>query len=502
MSRARRSTTIDHVLKYTGVFGGVQGLSILISVVRNKLTTSLLGPAGIGLMGIYLAISEFVSSTCNFGLPFSFVRRLSELFEADDTEGIERFVLVLRTWCVLTALLAGLVCVVCAPLLGSLFSDGTTDLSWHPALVAPMAMSVILVGGEISILKGIRRLKRVAWVSMLSAVSLLCFATPIFWLFGIDGILLALDITAVASLAIHLAFTLPIFPWRIAPFSREVLQDGMPMLRIGIPFVLSAMAGSGTTMALSALLLKLGSMEDVGLYRSASILMMGYAGIVFSALESDFFPRLSSVNHDRQRRNRCINQQIQVCVALVGPFMIGLAVLMPVVLHILYASEFLVIEEMALAAVFFTFFRAITTPIGYSALAHGDSLLYLTMEVIYDIVMLLLIVSFYHFWGLLGAGIGLSASALFDLMLISTCYGIHYGFRFERHTIAIIVSQTFTVAAAVAVCFLLPPIPKYIAGALLLALSTFFAVRSLGPDSEILQKFMSRFRFLGQKTNH
>ena len=33
-----------HILKYTGVFGGVQGLNILLGLVRNKIVALLLGP--------------------------------------------------------------------------------------------------------------------------------------------------------------------------------------------------------------------------------------------------------------------------------------------------------------------------------------------------------------------------------------------------------------------------------------------------------------------------
>ena len=40
----------DHVLKYTGVFGGVQMLKMLTSVVRNKLTAAFLGANGMGLI--------------------------------------------------------------------------------------------------------------------------------------------------------------------------------------------------------------------------------------------------------------------------------------------------------------------------------------------------------------------------------------------------------------------------------------------------------------------
>ena len=41
------------VLKYTGIFGGVQGLNVVVSLVRNKLAAVLLGPAGMGLVSLH-----------------------------------------------------------------------------------------------------------------------------------------------------------------------------------------------------------------------------------------------------------------------------------------------------------------------------------------------------------------------------------------------------------------------------------------------------------------
>ena len=41
-------TSYDHVLKYTGVFGGVQVLTMLVSMLRNKLAAWWLSKAGMG----------------------------------------------------------------------------------------------------------------------------------------------------------------------------------------------------------------------------------------------------------------------------------------------------------------------------------------------------------------------------------------------------------------------------------------------------------------------
>ena len=49
------------VLKYTGIFGGVQGLNVIVSLVRNKLAAILLGPAGMGLVSLFNVTVAFIS---------------------------------------------------------------------------------------------------------------------------------------------------------------------------------------------------------------------------------------------------------------------------------------------------------------------------------------------------------------------------------------------------------------------------------------------------------
>ena len=48
MIKEKKDDSYSHILKYTGIFGGVQGLNILMSVVRNKLVAIILGSGGYG----------------------------------------------------------------------------------------------------------------------------------------------------------------------------------------------------------------------------------------------------------------------------------------------------------------------------------------------------------------------------------------------------------------------------------------------------------------------
>ena len=58
-----RGDSYGHILKYTSIFGGVQGLNIFIGLVRNKIVASLLGPNGMGLVALFNSTVNFVSQS-------------------------------------------------------------------------------------------------------------------------------------------------------------------------------------------------------------------------------------------------------------------------------------------------------------------------------------------------------------------------------------------------------------------------------------------------------
>ena len=97
--KEHHSESYDHVLKYTGVFGGVQGLIILIGLVRNKIMALLIGAGGMGLSALLTSVQNFASQCTNLGISFGAVPRLSELYEQEsEQQRIEHFILVVRLW--------------------------------------------------------------------------------------------------------------------------------------------------------------------------------------------------------------------------------------------------------------------------------------------------------------------------------------------------------------------------------------------------------------------
>lgn len=481
----------DHVLKYTGVFGGVQGLKMLVMVVRNKLTAKFLHAVGMGLNAVYMNIAEIVNSATNFGISFSAVRHISEIFEEGTDEQLERYVLVVRTWCIWTALQASVLCLVCSPLLSYLFFQ--EDFSYTPfiMLLSVMLFVMPIEAGECALLKGMRRLKTVATIESISVVATLLTTIPFYYFWGIGSVVYALVLTQVAIALIHLFYSVRVVPYRIAPLSKAVMHEGMGLIKLGIPYVLASLAGALSTAFI------FGYLEDhgqIGLYKAGYSLMVTCAGMVFVAVEADYFPRLSSVNNDTKRMNKAINQQIDVCLMLVTPLLIAFNLAMPIVIPLLFSNEFLAVVPMCTCASFYMFLRGIAVPLEYTALAKGDSVMYLLMEIVYDVLCVVLMRFMFEAYGLVGAGWALSVSVAINILIVYSLYRWRYGCKLSFRTLQLFLFQMLCLTLVVVLCFVPNLWLRYGVGALLFAISAFFSFRLLSKESDVLSRLLHKFR--------
>ena len=489
-------TSYDHVLKYTGIFGGVQGLKMLVSVARVKLTAYILGGWGMGLISAYGAVSEFLNKASNMGIPLNATRQTSELFEDGTEEQIAHQVMVIRTWVLWSALLSVLICLFFSPIISYFFFDH----DWHRwpvvMLTSLVAVSNIIAEGECAILKGLRQVRKVAVIETILALGTLLCTIPMYYLLGIRGILVGLIACGFLSALVHFFFSLRLVSYKVRPFSHTTFVEGLPLIKVGIPYVLAGVANSGLQMVIPAIILAHHTMDELGYYNAGWALMFGYAGLVFLALESDYFPRLSSVSNDKQRMNDTINQQIDVCALILTPLLILLVVFMPYVLEVLYEEEFLVVTGMATLSVFYPFLRCLALPMGYSILAKGHSIAYLVLEVCYDVFVGLLIWWCYNSFGLVGAGIAMSVGALYDVIIYFLYCHFRYGFVFRRSTLLFCLGQLACLLVAVEYCFLVSPSAeeKYTAGGIAFVIALALSISQLLHRSDYAKCLLRKFQ--------
>ena len=424
--KKERDDSYGHVLKYTGIFGGVQGLNILMSLVRNKIVALLLGPEGMGLASLFQTTVNFISQSTNLGVSFSAVRHVSELFDSGDEARISHFIKVVRAWSLLTGLVGMLLCIIIGPILSSLtFSWGNHTL--HFIFLSPLVALLAITGGETAILKGARQLKSLAVIQVYSVLSALVISIPIYYFLGMSGIVPVLVLMGLATLLLTVLRSYRLYPLHLTG-AKGVLGEGMGMVRLGVAFTLAGVLGSGAEFIIRSYLNNVAGLEVVGLYNTGYILTITYAGLVLSAMETDFFPRLSAANANWESCNEIVNKQIEVSLLLISPMLVAAQFAMPLVIPILFSHQFMPVVDMARILLLALYLRAIKLPIAYLPLAKGDSLSYLFLEAIYDLIVVLLVIWGYTQWELTGTGIAITLCALFDyfMQLGYTSYKYRY----------------------------------------------------------------------------
>lgn len=439
MSEQTRTESYSHILKYTSLFGGIQGLSILIGVLRNKLVAVLLGPGGVGLQALFNSTVKLLGDSTNLGVPMSGVREISSVYDEGVEERMSYSVKLIRSWSLLVAIVGTMLCIVMSPLL-NLFSFDWGDHTLHYMALSPVVGMTAVIGGELSILKGIRKLRDLAVTSVLTVLVSLLLSVPLFFIWRERAIVPVMILASFAQLIIVMKRSCRLFPYQIN-LSKKILRDGFGMVKLGVAFVFAGILGSGADYIVRTWLNRTGGLDILGLYNAGYMMTMVYAGMVFSAMETDYFPRLSAVKSLGRELNDKVNKQIEVSLLLASPMLVAFIIGLPVLLPLLYSGRFLPVLEMAQVAALAMYLRAMKLPVAYLPLARGDSKSYLLMEGIYDVVMVAIVLCFYTIYGLLGTGIAMLLVAVFDFLMQISYMRYRYRYMLSREVITYALMQ-------------------------------------------------------------
>lgn len=482
----------SHILKYTGIFGGVQGLNIIISLVRNKIVAALLGPSGMGLVALFNSTVNFVSQATNLGISFSAVRHVSEYFDSGDEERIAHFVKVVRTWSLLTALVGMLVCMIAGPLL-SQYTFAWGDHTLHFVLLGPAVALAAISGGETAILKGARQLRSLAMIQLINVVVALVISFPLYYFFNQTGIVPVIVLMALASMLITIRFSYRLYPLRLSGF-KGILGEGMDMVKLGIGFLVAGVMASGAEMVVRSYLNVVGELDVVGIYNVGFMMTMTYGGMVFSAMETDYFPRLSAVNTDVKLSNQTVNRQIEVSLLIISPMLVALIFATPILIPLLFTRDFMPVVGMMRITTLALYLRALKLPVCYLTLAKGDALSFMLMEGIYSVVMVFLVIMGYNWWGIDGTGIGLLLVAMFDFLMINIYTHFKYHYTMTRSIALYAVPQIMLGIIAFAVATSISGWAYWVGGCVIFMASLLFSLHVLHRKTALWEKLINNMK--------
>ncbi len=427
-----KQNSFRHALKYTGVFGGVQVLNVLIGLIRNKFVAIILGPAGMGLVSLYNSTSTLMSNLTGMGLSMSGVKRVSESYDdARDADRLADTVKLIRSLSFAAAIFGMIVCASLSGVLSyAVFGDYSHVSSF--IMLSPVIAMMAIITGELAVMKGVRMLRQLAVSSIFNVAVALVISVPLFYLYGTGGIIPSFLLLSLSQMLFTMYYSLKRFPMRIS-LRRDYLCKGKGIIKLGVAFVLAGVFGSGAEFLIRLLLNNMGSLDTVGLYNAGYTITIVYGGLVFSAMETDYFPRLSAVAPDDiEEQNNVVNRQVEVSLVLLSPMLAAFVTVLPVVLPLLFSSKFNAVLTMTQITVLAMYMRALKLPLSYIALAKGDSRSFLFLEGAYAVVVFVLVGVLFWLFGLTGTGWALLLTSIIDFFMLTVYTRYRYGYRMSR----------------------------------------------------------------------
>lgn len=485
----------NRVIKSTTIIGGSSFLNVAFRILQAKAAALLIGPAGVGLMGIFNSVLALASLVAGMGIETSGVRQIAESVGSGDDERISRVIRAFRRVAIALGLLGALLFLALSqPISRLTFGDDQ-----HAASIGFLAIALfcaVLATAQTTLIRGMRRIGDLAKASIFGIALGTLIGLPLLYFFRLEGVAPYLILSA--------AFTLLISWWYarripLAPASltwRQTWHESKELISLGFVFMASGLVTLAAAYLVRVMVLRQLGLEAAGYYEAASAISNVYVGFILGAMGADYFPHLSSLSRDNPQSNRLMNAQVEVGMLAATPGILLVLALGPFFIQLLYSAEFTTAFEILRWQALGTFLRVFSWPLAYLMLARGKKTFYFWNELLANLLYLGALIGLVNTVGLPGIGIAFFLMYLF-YTLATTLIAMRLSeFRWARENLIKTALLTPLVLLTFGLTYLLSPPWMAAAGGLLALLTGLYALRSLyrlfGP--EVFQSYIQRIR--------
>ena len=482
----------DRILKYTGVFGSVQGVSMIVTLVINMVKSRLLGPAGYGITESLNRTTDLIKNSTNLGITTVAVPEISRHAADSGADELACKVRLTRSWTLLTAIVGMAVCLILAPVLSRYAFDGDSSYTFSFVVLSLAVAAAAITGGETAVLRGSGMLRQLALSQFFTYVLSLCVSIPLYWLFRLEGIVAALALTAVGGMVVTCFYSFKRFPYKASPFCWSFLKTGFGMIGFGIFFTVTSFLGALAWSYIARYLMGAGGPELTGTYSAGYMLVMYLTNLLLAVTDSEYYPRLSGVGNDMPQAHHLMSNQALAMCMLAGPIVILFMLCMPLVVYVvLDYDSFQPSIILAQMAVIGLFFKSVSQPVAYLVLARSDSRIYLVQETLCYALLVTCVIAGYRCFGITALGLSFAAWELAYLLMVLLISKLRYGYVMSSALVRNFLAQGVMVAGA-AMCVFQGGRIWTIAGAVICIVSMTFSIRFFSTRTTFLQTLLSK----------
>ena len=419
------------ILRSSSIIGGASVINIVIGLLRTKVAAVVLGPAGIGLIGLLSNLMATAATVAAVGSSVVGTRQIAAANATNDevTLATSRRALFWGTLA-LAVLGSSLFWLMRDELATQVLDDASLSgaVGW---LALGVGLSVA-AGSQSALLNGMRRIGDLARTSVLSALLATLVGVPVLLHWREQGLLAYLLLTPISTFLVGYWYTsrLP-GVGRARLVWSDLRREWSSLARLGMPVMLAGLVAlAGQLLVRTTVQHQLG-LDALGHFEAAWVISMTYAGFVLRAMGTDFYPRLTALIHDPAAANRLVNEQSEAALMLAGPVLLAMLGLAPWVVQLLYSNEFAETAGVLRWQIMGDIFKVACFPLGYIILAAGEGRTFLFSDTVSMGVFVLAAWIGLPILGLPATGIAFLLMYMVNLPIVFWLAHRRSGFRWE-----------------------------------------------------------------------
>ncbi len=437
-----------------------------------------------------------VGAFTNFGLSTSAVKDIAHAYGAKNDTKVAVTIVVLRRLIWITGVFGFVMIILLAPILSSIAFNSQKYSTAFVFISISILLSQITSGQNV-ILQGFRKLKQMASSSILGAIFGLLISLPLYFYFNEQGIVPAIVLSSLTGLFISWYYASKISISKVSVGWAETWVHGKGMLRLGFMLSLSGLISVSAAYFLKIFMSSHGGYEQVGLYDAGLTIINSYVGMVFTAMSTDYYPRLTAEVDNIERVNENVSHQSEISALILAPIISVFIILMPFVVTAIYSSKFSPIIPLLYWSSLGIMFKSYSWTVAFIFLAKGSSKAYFFNELIANIYIFILNILGYYLYGLAGLGFSFLIGYLLYLLQVVIVARRLYCFTFHVKSIRLLYIQLIFIAGILAIIFTLSGGLQYVFGSVIALACIIYSLYEIHARVDLL-KFLKE-KYIKQK---
>ncbi len=429
-----KSKEYDGIFKSTFLFAFVQVCTIAVKMILNKIVAVTMGAEGVGLVGIYTSVIDVIKTGAGLGVSQSSVRTIAEVNQKADSPS--KTISVVNKTVLLTSLLGVLVTILFSPVLSQWFFE-SEEYTFEFIAVSLAVGLIILLEGQLGVLKGLRRLRFLAKANIFGSLAGILISVPLYLIYKEQGIVPVLIVAPLISFLFAYYYVKKINYKRYKVTFNEFWQVSSPILKTGVVLSVAVFLSQISTFILSVYISSNGGIKTLGLYNAGIMIMVGYFSVVINALTTDYYPRISAVNTDNIKLQKELNQQSNVSLVIAFPLVIIFLFALPLLIVFLYSKEFLPIIDFIQIGIYGVLLTIFSNQIDLILVAKNNMRVFIITAFFYVSIEVLVSVFLYSHYNLVGLGVAKLITGIIHFVMMAIIVNKLYGIKLETNFVRI-----------------------------------------------------------------